>query len=121
VIELIQRWAELAPDEIQLVPRGTKLVLIDSPAIAPVVVNVSLDGSPQESMVDIAVLGIVLKSFADRQKGKGPLDSDDIDIRLREGDYYCEIFSAEDELSSAVRSSPGLAALTAYVEYLEYQ
>jgi hypothetical protein len=114
-IALLERLLELAPQELGRVGsfgyffcgiHGFAMMPLDYP-------------HPDDPACDAIILGGVLAKFADRQKGKGPLDSDNIDLRLREGDWYCEIFSCQDELSSAVSPLPGLAALLAYVEYLE--
>jgi hypothetical protein len=120
MLDLLKRYAELAPEEIRLAPRGTSTIILCSPATNPIVINVAVDG-PQESMVDIAVLGIVLKSFADRQKANGSRHEANLAIYSSGKNFEMSIGCDGyfDLICVAEADSPGLAALIAYVEYLE--
>ena len=123
MIELLQRYAALAPEEIRLVPRGTHVMILWSPAIDPVVVNVAV-GNPQESMVDIAVLGIVQWGLSRREDLSFTAKFHHHMMNRSEEwakpfDFW--ITSDTDALVNFGNSGDllGEVALTAYVAYLE--
>ena len=124
MLELLQRYAELAPEEIRLVPRSDQLMMIDSPAIAPILITIDPSDAQQESMVDIAVLGIVQWGLARREDLSFTAKFHHHMMNRSEEwakpfDFW--ITSDTDALVKFGNSGDrlGEVALTAYVAYLE--
>jgi hypothetical protein len=117
-VELLDKLIELAPEELSKYGDGRSYFFYGYHGLS---VNEPDYQHPDPPNVDAIILGGVLAKFADRQKANGSRHDANLAISATGRSFEMSIGweSSFDLICVAEADSPGLAALMAYVEYLE--
>ena len=116
MLELLKRYAELAPEEITVGRRGTTMCLVSSPLISPYVLELAIDENSSHNAhpyFDFIVQGMVQRAVVSRGYDFS------VATNLEAVDRFAFGIEGGNGVDWFDSNRPGLASLKAYIKLLE--